>query len=211
MKKANKSQTSKKEALLLERAKGVITHQLIGSLSLLLMGVMVFNTMNMVQAVNSGASQLNLTISPGELAIDSVGATVVFPSATEGTPSNVYQNLNSVSVRDFRSTANYEWDLKMYSAPLTGVTDSNYTIANSSIKVWPGNATIINIQTYDNVNMVGRGANNTSLSSDFIIFNAIENNSGIVAFNSTGLRVTTAGTESDQIYAGNATLTVIAS
>ena len=210
MKKTNQSQILKKDTLLLERAKSVLTHQLIGGVGLLVMGLMVFNTLNMVQAANTGASELNLTISAGDLAIDSVGATVVFAATVAGTANSVYQNLNGVAVRDFRDVANYEWDLFMYSAPMTGQTDSNYAIPNTAIKVWPGNATIYNNQTFDNTD-VGAGENNTALSSDFKIFNSVYAGQGIVAFNSVGLRAETQATDINQVYAGDATLTVIAS
>jgi len=196
--------------LILSRARASVTHQLIGGVAFALTAVMIFNTLGFVQAANSDTSELNLTISAGSLELVNVGATVIFASATEGTATNVYQNLNGTTVRDFRDTANYEWDLKMYSAPMIGGTDSNYTIANTSIKVWPGNATFTNIQTFDNVNCIGSGTNNTALDSDFLIYNANEDNSGVVQIDDLGIRVTTDGTEIDQIYSGNATLTVIA-
>jgi len=207
MKKANKSQTSRKEALLLERAKWKITHQLTGGLLFILVGLMAFNTMGMTWAANQDTSELNLTISAGSLEMMNTEARVNF-SGTAGTASNNFQNLDGTTIRDFRA-AEQNWDVNAYSDPLTGETQSSYVIANTSISLWPSNTTKVNVETYD-ITKLGNGVN-TSLGADNKIFNSEYGAEGAVRLDNILLKVNMAGTEVSQDYSGALTFTVIAS
>lgn len=210
MKKANKSQTKKKEDLLLERAKQRFGQHLITGATLVIVALMFANTVGLVQAVNSGTSNLNLSISAGVLEIFVNGTSVQFPSGTAGAASNVFQNMDELFVRDFRSTSNYDWDMNAFSDPLNGVTDTNYVIPNTSVALFSNNAVKTNIETYTTAN-VGNGVGERALNGDNIYFNSENGGTGVIKFNDALFKVNLNASLSPQDYRGDVTLTVIAS
>ena len=188
----------------------MIANQIVGGAVMLLISLMVFNTLGMADAANSGSSNLNLTISAGTLEIVNVGTSVQFSAGTAGTASNEFQNLDGSTVRDFRGGSNWDWDLNAYSQPLTGVTDTNYLISNTSLSLWPGNATKVNVETYVNTNL-GNGVGTRALNGDNIFFNSENGRAGAVRLDTALFKVNMNASLIAQDYRGNVTLTVIAS
>lgn len=199
------------QSLLINRAKTAISQKILSGAALLFIGLMLFNTAKMTMAGNSNTSNLNLSVTAGDLGLMNVDANVQFAATQQGTAANVTQNLNGTTVVDWRSTANFFWDLKMYSDPLTGQTDSNYVVASTLLSVFTGSAIITSVNAFDNTKVGTGPSNNTSLETDHVVFNAEDTSGGVVRFDDVLLKANLNASLIGQQYKGNLTVTVVAS
>lgn len=196
------------DKLLLSKAHQVVRQQLLAAGALVVLGLMFINALQIpVLAANSGTSTLAVNVTAGVLEIVNVQTSMNFGSATAGDTNVLFENLDNSTVRDFRASP-AAWNLRGYSEPLVGVSQGSYQITNSSIWVWPGNATKANLETF-NTEKIGNGTNNSSLDANVLIFNSSHNAAGAVTFNNILFRLATNSSLVAQDYQGVLTLVVI--
>ncbi|MFA5009629.1 MAG: hypothetical protein WC553_00105 [Patescibacteria group bacterium] len=196
--------------LLLQKAKTYVAQRLLGGAVLVFLGFMLFNTAKTTFAVDTLNSNLNVTIGAGVLEMLNTEAMVNFAAGTAGTASNVFGNLDLTVIRDFRAAGMGNWDVNIYSGVITGVTDTNFTIPNTSISVWPANTTFGNLESYDTA-LLGTGVGTRALDGDNIFFNSDEGTTGAVVINNILFKVNLNASLDAQDYRGTTTLTVVAS
>jgi hypothetical protein len=196
--------------LLINKAKGVVSKNLLGGAVFVLVGLMLFNTVRMTNAGNSNTSNLNLNVTAGVLEILNADANVQFAATAQGTAANVTQNLNSTTISDWRSTSNWFWDLNMYSQPLTGQTDSNYLVPNTLISAKSNGTTKTNVNAFDTAKL-GNGVGERALNGDNVYFNAEDTSGGVVQIDDVLIKANLNASLIGQTYRGNLTLTVVAS
>lgn len=196
--------------LLINKAKAMVTKRILGGTVFVLVGLMLFNTIRMTNAGNSNTSNLNLNVTAGVLEILNADANVQFAATSQGTAANVTQNLNGTTISDWRATSNFFWDLNMYSQPLTGVTDTNYLVANTLVSARSNSTTKTNINAYDTAKL-GNGVGERALNGDNIFFNSEDTSGGVVQIDDVLIKANLNSSLIGQTYRGNLTLTVIAS
>lgn len=208
---------------MLSRAKHTISRQVVAVGVFLVGGLMLFNAASMsgfnvaglgvwglpslVRAANSDTSELNVTIAAGALEIVNVPTSLIFAGGTAGTASVSFNNLDDTTVRDFRGTP-VAWDLYAYSAILNNGSDDTYNIDNSAIAVWPGNATKVNVASF-NTEKVGNGTANSTLDANVLVFNSSHNAVGAIRFDNLLFRLEIDAGQVAQVLYGDMTLVVI--
>lgn len=195
--------------LVLRKVQAKVTQQIYGGLILLVVGLMWFNSQAGVFAGLTNTIDTNIVITAGTLALLNGDTALQFEDVAVGggTASNV---LDNHVVSDLRGAANSYWSVRVNGSNLNSGGDAN-TILASTIKVYPGNATITNVATWDGTKIgIGEG-NDVEIGTLRNIFNSTYNAPMTVRINGLRFDVPVPGTIPAGTYSGTFLLTLLAS
>lgn len=194
----------------LRKAQARITQQIYGGAILLLAGLMWFNSQNFTFAGDNNVISTNLNIKSGTLELVNVGTSLKFADITAGVGGTSLNDLSNTVVRDFRGSGNQYWSIRVNSSNMNSAGDAN-SIHAYNVQIWPGNATISNLDGGTMGGSVGKGEGNAvTLNILRNIFNSTYNASGAIIINGLRFGVTAPATLPAGVYSGGILMSVLA-
>lgn len=199
------------KGLLLQKVKQHVSRQMIVGGVLLITTLMIFNVGGLgslnfdgfIAHANNDTAQLNVVIAAGSMQI--LNATdVLFSSGTSGTASTETGVMNNITISDYRASPD-QWTIWGNSALLNATGALNIPAVN--VQIYPGNADIINTETFDPAAVIPNST--TNLTTNVALFNSGYNDSGIVTMTNIDMDMTVNASLDAGTYNGEMKVTVV--
>ena len=194
--------------LVLHKVQARVTQQIYGGLILLVVGLMWFNSQAGVFAGLTNNINTNIGVTAGDLSLSNGEVALAFNPVAVGSGGIGNNILSNHVVSDLRGAANSYWSLRVNASNMNSGTNS---ILASTIKVFPGNATMGNVATWDDTKVgIGEG-NDIEIGTLRNIFNSTYNAPMAVRFNGIKFTVPVPAVFPAGEYTGKFVLTLLAS
>lgn len=189
------------DKVIIKRIENQIRQQLFGTLVLMMVGLMLFNSFGLVKA-NDDNTNLTFNVTAGDWSLVNAPNSIAFPSRTYGSgaaENTGNEEIDGPTVTDYRGSSTI-WGVTVNANNLAAGTNS---IHANKITVYPNvpadNSHFTNVQNFD-IDQVTFGSSGTLNDAGSTLFNASTAGSGIVQYDNGFLNLTTAGTEAQGAY-----------
>lgn len=185
------------EKAILYRIENQVRQQLLGAVTLLVLGLMLVNSFGIVRAQTADNTNLSFNVTAGDFYLMNAPEAINFAAQAFGTGNNISgnQNIDGVTVKDYRGAAT-GWDL---TCNAVNNFDDTY-ILGSDINLFSNAGTIINVENGD-LNRVALGDGTGNLTAGgATLFNGSTQASGVFQYDNGFLNLHVDGDEPASTY-----------